>query len=387
MRFHAYLRTASTILQAYHGALPFHIFAKNFFSRQKKFGSTDRKTITHICYCYFRLGKAVRELPVDERLLFSLFICAHESDPVLEALRPEWNAQVHASTAEKSAIAQIPFQLEAILPWKELLSGNVDHHDFCASFLYQPRLFLRIRPGNEKNVIQKLEQAGIKFEKKSNDSLSLPASSKLDNLISLNREAVVQDLSSQQVAAFFPVSQSEYSAWDCCAGSGGKSILLYDHQPHIRLTVSDKRESIISNLKTRFKEAGIIAYQTLVTDLENEVLPKQLSNPGKPFDLIMADVPCTGSGTWARTPEQLYFHETATVAQYQHLQRRILQRVMPQLGPGCHFLYITCSVFKAENEDNVEWAVNQFGLKLVKTNVVKGYQSAADTMFAALFTL
>jgi hypothetical protein len=35
----------------------------------------------------------------------------------------------------------------------------------------------------------------------------------------------------------------------------------------------------------------------------------------------------------------------------------------------------------------VEWAVNRFGLKLVKTDVVKGYQSAADTMFAALFTL
>ena len=75
----------------------------------------------------------------------------------------------------------------------------------------------------------------------------------------------MQDFSSQGVGGLLlPVARGPLYVWDCCAASGGKSIMLYDLDPAIRLTVSDIRESILINLRKRFNEAGIKKYQSFV---------------------------------------------------------------------------------------------------------------------------
>src|SRR6185503_19320229 len=135
---------------------------------------------------------------------------------------------------------------------------------------------------------------------------SVPNSSKIDEIIELDSEAVIQDHNSQQTGRFIGSAlatppNDKFVVWDCCAGSGGKSIMVYDIDPNISLTVSDVRESILSNLKKRFQQAGIKNYQSFITDLAS-------NRPGiadlKP-EVIICDAPCTGSGTWSRTPEQL----------------------------------------------------------------------------------
>ena len=61
--------------------------------------------------------------------------------------------------------------------------------------------------------------------------------------------------------------ESHLKAWDCCAASGGKSILLKDKFPRVQLTVSDIRETILRNLRQRFQRAGIKDYHAFVADL------------------------------------------------------------------------------------------------------------------------
>mgnify|MGYP002655003678 FL=1 len=119
----------------------------------------------------------------------------------------------------------------------------------------------------------------------------------------------------------------------------------------IELTVSDVRESILLNLKKRFAEAGIKNYNSKVVDLSHSAFTIHHS----PFDLIMADVPCSGSGTWGRTPEFLSFFNKASIDTYAVLQQKICTNAVTKLKPGGYFLYITCSVFKKENEENVQW--------------------------------
>ena len=380
-RYHSYLNSAKQILSIYNGNEPFASFLKKYFSEHKKYGSKDRKQIGHLCYCYFRTGKSLPNLTVEEKIVAGQFLCSTKPNEILSALKPEWNGKADLSIAEKFSI--LNSQVSSVFPWKDQLSNGIDHGKFCESFFQQPDLFLRLRPGKEKIVQEKLQRASIDFKTVLDSCIALDNSTKIDSIIELDKEAVVQDLSSQQTGNYIKLAmgnlQLPINTWDCCAGSGGKSIMLYDLDPKIKLTVSDVRESILANLKKRFESAGINNYKSLILDLTKS--SKQ--NIGN-FDLIIADVPCTGSGTWSRTPEQLFYFDDQSIEQFSNLQKKIVSNVIPHLQASGYFLYITCSVFKKENEEVVEFIKEKFNLESIKNEVLKGYDKKADTMFAAL---
>jgi 16S rRNA (cytosine967-C5)-methyltransferase len=152
--------------------------------------------------------------------------------------------------------------------------------------------------------------------------------------------------------------------------------MTFDIDPKIKLTVSDTRESILANLKKRFASAGIKNYESFVADLANKSAIRNLKS-----EIIIADVPCSGSGTWSRTPEQLYFFQEKKIEEYSALQKRIVSNAITQLQPGGSFVYITCSVFKKENEEVAMYIKENFHLKLKQMEVLKGYDKKADSMF------
>ena len=125
--------------------------------------------------------------------------------------------------------------------------------------------------------------------------------------------------------------------------------MTWDHYEQIDLTVSDKRESILANLEKRFNVAGINNYESFIMDLGSE----DAFVPSGKFDIVIADVPCSGSGTWGRAPENLLYFDPKKVSGYQLLQRTILSNIANSIRPGGYLVYITCSVFKKENEANV----------------------------------
>ncbi len=367
----------------YDGQEPFASFLKKYFSQHKKFGSRDRKQVSHLCYCYFRLGKAQLNMAMDEKILVGLFLCSTTSNELLDALKPDWNQQVTMSVGEKFALLGI-HDSTSVFPWKEALSDGIDFELFNASFFIQPDLFLRTRPGKKQIVLRKLEAAGLNVSSPSGNCIALPNAARIDDLIELNREAVVQDLSSQKTGELLEKinssDQKPLRVWDCCAASGGKSIMAVDILGDIDLTVTDIRESILHNLDKRFADAGIAKYKSLVADLS--VPGFRVAQPG--FDLIIADLPCTGSGTWSRTPEQLFYFEKQEIGRYAALQKNILANLVPHLNPGGFILYITCSVFKKENEENIQELTSDFPMSLKESRIIAGYDKKADSMFVAL---
>lgn len=382
-RFHSYINSAVTILQQYKGEEPFAGYLKKYFSANKKYGSKDRKQIAHCCYCFFRAGHVLKELNKEEQVLTALFLCTLDSDPVLSALKPEWEGQYALNPAEKLKLLNIQHTVRDFFPWANELSEGIAPDAFTVSFLQQPDLFIRIRPGYYPVLKSMFHAKGVFYEEISETCFSFPSGTKLDDYLSTNKEAVIQDYNSQQVGELMSFVKSEdvIDVWDACAASGGKSIMAKDRLGKINLTVSDIRESILYNLKKRFAEAGIGNFQTIVADLSaNDPLP-----PGDQFDLVIADVPCSGSGTWGRTPEQLYFFNENKVDVYSRLQQQIVSNLLPHVKPGGYLLYITCSVFKKENEQQVEFIAGHNTMKLLRYECLKGYDKKADTMFAALF--
>jgi len=378
----SHLNSAVAIIEQYKGEEPFAAFLRKYFSQHKKYGSKDRKQVAHLCYCYFRLGKALMNMPNSQRIVAALFLCSNIPDPLLDALKPSWGEKVLLPVEEKLAIIEGKEIINNIFPWNELLSAGIDHLQFCKSLLIQPDLFLRIRSGKTEQVQLKLQQADIIFSRPNATCIALDNRTKIDELIILDKEAVVQDYNSQKVGDFLsllPV-QNKRRVWDCCAASGGKSIMAVDMLGDIKLTVSDIRESILINLRKRFATAGIKEYNSFVADLSVKRLPESDDK----FDIVIADVPCSGSGTWSRTPEQLFYFKNEMIEKYALLQKQIMSNVLQYVKPGGYILYITCSVFKAENEGMVNCLLERDQFNLVKMELLVGYSFRADTMFAAL---
>ncbi len=274
----------------------------------------------------------------------------------------------------------IRFNPEAIAPFDLALSTGITTDEWRLSMLHQPDLFIRIRRDKER-ILQILTEQGIRSQLINETCLALPNGSPIDKLLPEN-SYVVQDASSQQTGSFFSARPNE-SWWDCCSGAGGKSLLLKDKQPKIRLSVSDKRASILHNLEKRFQLYGLEKPVSYVADISDERSLKDNIVNAK-FDNIICDVPCTGSGTWSRTPEQMFFFNREDALTLSKLQATIAINAEQRLKPGGSLYYITCSVFEQENENVVQEVVEQTGLQLADKQLINGIEQKADSMFIAV---
>jgi len=376
------LKTFQRILDEYPAETPLSKFLPGFYRQNKQMGSTDRRIASRLVYNYFRIGRILPDLHPDERLFIAEFLCNTQLNSFLQHFKPEWAACIGFGIDEKLAMvksAHADFKLDDVFPWSDQLSAGIYKQAFLRSFFVQPDLFIRVQKQYENQVKVALASAQIVFKDEGNGCFSLPNGTRLETVLPNSNWYEVQDYSSQQTANYFKPNKWDYW-WDACAASGGKSLLLHGLEPTVKLVVSDIRESILSNLDERFQQAGLLKYQKKLLDLtqNNDLLLHDYA-----FDGIILDAPCSGSGTWGRTPEMISQFETHKIDFFQRLQKDIARNVVKYLKPGKPLIYITCSAFKAENEDVTAFIVNELGLKLESQTTLNGYENKADSMFVA----
>lgn len=382
MKVHHHIRAFEQVLASYDGKLPLHRHLIVYFKQHKQMGSSDRRWASRYIYSYFRLGKALLDLPIIERLAVADFLCNNDLSLITEHIFPAAAAHMTLPITEKLAFVktQYPdFQLKDVFPFGKQLSNGIDQQAFQFSLFIQPDLFIRVKETHLPTIKAKLEEAGVAVKELADTTLALPNGTKLEQVIDDARLYQVQDFSSQKTGDYFEPKPYEYW-WDCCAASGGKSLLIHSLEPKVKLLVSDVRETSLGNLQDRFQLAGIKDYQKKVIDLlqNNDQILHHYE-----FDGILLDAPCSGAGTWGRTPEMLYFFEEYKVANYAKLQKAIAENVVKYLKSGKPLIYMTCSVFKEENEDVVAYLLENLPLKLESQELIKGYNDKADSMFVA----
>ncbi len=89
-----YIKTAAQLIKEYDGAVPLHHYLKSKFSTEKKYGSKDRKHISHLCYAYFRLGHFLKNITTEDRIKAALFLSGSEQWKVL--FSEDWLSNWHS---------------------------------------------------------------------------------------------------------------------------------------------------------------------------------------------------------------------------------------------------------------------------------------------------
>jgi 16S rRNA (cytosine967-C5)-methyltransferase len=382
MRVEHQISAFDKILKSYDGVLPLHRHLFTYFKQNKQMGSSDRRWASRYVYSFFRLGKSLTKIDHLERLAVADFLCNETPSLVVSSYLPDLAESITAQLSEKVSLikSKYPsFKLKDVFAFQAPLSAGIEEEDFLLSFFIQPDLFIRVKETHVQTIINQLKTNNITVKETSPTTIALPNGTKLEQVLTDPRLYQIQDHSSQETGNYFQPKKYDYW-WDCCAASGGKSLLLHDLEPNIELLVSDLRENSLKNLQERFQLAGIKKYHSKVIDLlqNNDQILHHYE-----FDGILLDAPCSGSGTWGRTPEMLFYFEQHKVENYVKLQKGIAANVIKYLKPGQPLIYMTCSVFKAENEDVVEFLTANFDVVLEKMEMIKGYHRKADSMFVA----
>jgi len=162
-------------------------------------------------------------------------------------------------------------------------------------------------------------------------------------------EVVIQDEGSQLVAALLNTAAAERPRiLDCCAAPGGKTLAMADANPGALITAVELHAHRARLLRKLLATSGAGERIQVVVG-EARSLP--LSGG---FDLVLADVPCSGSGTLARNPEIKWRLKPEDLTELHERQVVILRSALAQAASGGRVIYSTCSLEREENESVVE---------------------------------
>jgi 16S rRNA (cytosine967-C5)-methyltransferase len=184
----------------------------------------------------------------------------------------------------------------------------------------------------------------------------------------------LQDAASQAVVDHLPLRDG-MRVLDYCAGGGGKSLAMAA-RAKIDLFAHDANAGRMSDLPLRAQRAGV-----RVTCLSTGEL-----KPLQPFDLVLCDVPCSGSGAWRRAPEGKWRLNREMLDETRAVQRQILVDAAGLVRPGGHLAYATCSMLVEENSAQIQTFLEHHSGWKVETQAAWQVQDGTDGFFVTVLT-
>lgn len=376
MREVVQMQKAQEVIREFRNEIPLQKFLKNYFQSHKNMGARDRRQLASLVFNFFRLkgNRQIQNIP-------AAIIFASAFDGDVKNFYKYWMENFPSTTEhEKKELTE--FSAEKYFPLLSSVSPEIHLPQFISSHQQKPKTFIRCRTEHFSNVLAACKNHQFLYSLEGNGIVSFSEKYPLDTLKEFEKGYFeIQDIAAQKTGEFFRAKEGE-QWWDCCAGSGGKSLLLIDAEPDISLLATDARTSILKNLQMRLQKIHFKNYTSFELNLtEQKTVDAAIVDAT--FDGIIADVPCSGSGTWSRAPEWLSFFDEKQLASYVELQRICITNIVQKLKPGKPLVYITCSVYKEENEENVKHFTQQLPLQLEDQKYFQYSKEGGDTLFAA----
>ena len=320
---------------------------QHLLARDRAFGSRDRRLYRELIYT------TLRYLPWIEPAL--------ESDPARAAKITAWlaaetrdtrayRAELCADWPVVTSLAERAQFLEAdasaLLPaWFRDECPAVFAPAELEAQLARAPLWLRLQTDDPAEVAADFDVNGWRVA----PSSLLPSAWQVLGEVDVTKSSSyanghleIQDLGSQMVLETVGVAPG--SRWlDACAGAGGKSLQLARLLGSAgQVDAYDIRPAALVELQARAVRARIRNLRTLA------------QTPTGEYDGVLVDAPCSGSGTWRRSPHLKWVTTPALIATRAELQQKLLSQYAAQVRVGGQLVYATCSLSQRENEAVVQ---------------------------------
>ncbi len=257
------------------------------------------------------------------------------------------------SKAQDHVQADVP---EWTVPHLKAMFGD-DFVAECQAQTGRPPVDMRVNrllSTREKVMAELPKDIGVVASKLAEDGLRIPAGTCDYRQPNIQAEPAfqkgwfeIQDEGSQLVANLSGAAPGE-NVLDYCAGGGGKTLALASimaNKGQIFATDSDKVR--LAPIFDRLKRAE-------TRNVQVKAAKSDLSELESAMDMVLIDAPCTGAGTWRRRPDAKWRLSPAQMETRTREQASILQSAKNFVKPGGRIVYITCSLFREENEAQVE---------------------------------
>ena len=152
---------------------------------------------------------------------------------------------------------------------------------------------------------------------------------------------------------------------DLCAAPGGKSTHVRSVLPVGSLLVANE----VMRNRSQVLAENLIKWGNVEVVVTNND-PADFTSLTEVFDVVLADVPCSGEGMFRKDPVAVEEWSTDNVQVCWQRQRRILADIWPALKPGGLLIYSTCTYNREEDEKNVAWIADELGAEILKVPVV-----------------
>ena len=317
---------------------PADAIVTGYFKQRRYAGSKDRRAVRELV---FRAIRRAAEMPDSGRAAVLGLV---EDEPELLALFGEPRGPEPKRAEEAAALAG------AVPQWLEPeLSPLVGKGEWPA-LLERAPLDLRANAARTSRDALLPQFDGAVATALSPWGIRLPADSRIDQHPAFIDGLVeVQDEGSQLIALACEAAADELVI-DLCAGAGGKSLALAAAAPRARIVATDSNRARLSKLPARAERAGTaIATRLLNPPHEHEELAEWRGKA----DVVLVDVPCSGSGTWRRNPEGRWRLTAERLDRLVEVQQRLLEIAAELVRPGGRLVYAVCSLLSREGAGQI----------------------------------
>ncbi len=361
--------------------IPADRVVSNYFRFRKYIGSKDRGEIAESVYSIIRNQALLEYLCESFRLKKSsrtVLLCYYANlkdtkiDDIYERFSGEKYSPETLSKQEIEAVKEclkssnavrskaphhVKFSYpEWILSFAENKDEKLEIEKQMQAMQLQAPMDLRVNTLliDRDSAINLLESEGIHCEKTPISSVGIRITKRSPIFATdayKNGLVEVQDEGSQ-IAGLLIGAQKHHKVIDFCAGAGGKSLILSNMMEGKGKILSfDVIPSRLEELRRRATRAK--ADNITIKSIESES-DKHLKRYYEFADIVVADVPCSGSGTWRRNPDMKWKLTSSDIERYNKLQFSILSNAAKLVKPEGYIVYITCSIFRAENQSIIE---------------------------------